>query len=524
MSEGKELKLITDDPRIKVPSDEYGRIELAKEYYQDNLPKKKYWTTEGEKSRELNSVNVLKKCSQRLAALIFNEQCNIKVNDPSLQTLLDRILRDSDFYLDFETNLEKMIALGSGVIRPYVEDDKIKLSWADATDVYPLDSNTNEVRQVALSRRIVKIEDNKPVYYTLVEFHQWGSKQEDETGEYYPYTITNELYKSTDANIVGQQMPLTAVDEFANLQPTATFNYLTKPLFAFYKNPGANNKNFVSPLGVGICDNCLNIVDAINDTHDGFVWDVKTGYRRITIPRSWVRRGEQENGRKIPENERLYWDPSDSVFLPVNTRADETSSFKDLAIEIRTQQYTDSMNFFLRELENELGLSQGTFTSTPSGVQTATEVVTNNSMTYQTRSSYLTMVEKTIDQLIYAICELLQIPDLWSNNQAQWQGDIDSLVITPDFNDGVFIDQEAQRTDDLQAVTAGILPKKQFLMRNYDLDEQTAEQWVEEANEENAPTPSADSFAPLASDYGDNGGGSNEKPEKSDVSNDDEAS
>ena len=38
------------------------------------------------------------------------------------------------------------------------------------------------------------------------------------------------------------------------------------------------------------------------------------------------------------------------------------------------------------------------------------------------------------------------------------------------------------------------MPKVQFLMRNYDLDQATAEEWVEQANEENAPTPSFDNM------------------------------
>lgn len=487
----KSLRAITDDPRIKVPAEEYERIRKAKEYYQDNLPQVDYYAMGNKCKRKLNSINITKMAARRLASLIFNEQCAIKVDDSTLQDLLDTIFKRENFYTTFETELEKWIALGTGAVRPYVEDDKIKLSYADAEDVYPLASNTTNVNEIALSRRIRKIENNEPVYYTLLEFHQWSdSKQVDDQGNVYrPYTITNELYRSNDASTIGELVPLNSIDEYADLQPQATFQHLEKPLFAFYRNAGANNKSLTSPLGLGLCDNYWHTVDDINTTHDGFAWDVKTGYRRITIPRTWVRRQEQINGKPLPEGSQLYWDPKDAVFVPINTRADDSSSFKDLAIQIRTEQYTDSMDFFLHEFENEIGLSQGTFTTSPSGVQTATEVVTNNSMTYQTRSSYLTQVEKMIDQLVYAIAELLQTPDVWSNGQARWSGDIDKLTITPDFNDGVFVDQEAQRQSDLQAVQAGILPKKQFLMRNYNLDETTADQWLSEVQDEQSPEP-----------------------------------
>lgn len=486
----KSLSSITDDPRIKVPAEEYDRIRKAKQYYQDKLDPVEYWTTKGKQKRPLNSLNVLKSASNALASLMFNEKCSIKVNDPKLQNLLDEIFKENDYYLDQETHLETWIALGSGAIRPYVENDKIKLSWANATEIYPLEANTTKVDQIAISRRLQKVENNNAVYYTLLEFHQWGNWTTDEQGrKYRPYIITNELYRSGDPNTIGEQVPLDYVDEYAGLSPTTTINYLEKPLFAFYRNAGANNKNLVSPLGMGLCDNWFDTVDDINMVHDSFEWEVKTGYRRVAIPRSWVRRQTNMNGQPIPEDQQYYWDPEDPVFVPVNTKIDDTSSFKDLSINIRNEQYEGAMDFFLRELENDLRLSPGTFTVTPSGVQTATEVVTNNSKTYQTRSSYLTMLEKTIDQLVYAIAELLQTGKLWSDGKARWNGDIDQLVITPDFNDGVFVDQEAQRSADLQAVQASVMPKIQFIMRNYDLSEEEATKWLQQIQDEQSPTP-----------------------------------
>ena len=485
----KSLSSITDDPRIKVPAEEYDRIRKAKQYYQDKLDPVEYWTTKGKQKRPLNSLNVLKSASQALASLMFNERCSIKVNDPKLQNLLDEIFKDNNYYLDQETHLETWIALGSGAIRPYVENDRIKLSWANATEIYPLEANTTKVDQIAISRRLQKVENNNAVYYTLLEFHQWGNWTTDEQGrKYRPYVITNELYRSGDPNTIGEQVPLDYVDEYAGLSPTTTINYLEKPLFAFYRNAGANNKNLVSPLGIGLCDNWFKTVDDINMVHDGFEWEVKTGYRRVSIPRSWVRRQQNMNGHQIPEDQQYFWDPNDAVFVPVNSK-DDTSSFKDLSINIRNEQYEGAMDFFLRELENDLRLSPGTFTVTPSGVQTATEVVTNNSKTYQTRSSYLTMLEKTIDQLVYAIAELLQTGKLWSDGKARWNGDIDQLVITPDFNDGVFVDQEAQRSADLQAVQASVMPKIQFIMRNYDLSEEEATKWLQQIQDEQSPTP-----------------------------------
>ena len=41
----------------------------------------------------------------------------------------------------------------------------------------------------------------------------------------------------------------------------------------------------------------------------------------------------------------------------------------------------------------------------------------------------------------------------------------------------------------MQAVQAGILPKKQFLIRNYNLSEQEADKWLQQVQDEQSPTP-----------------------------------
>lgn len=114
-------------------------------------------------------------------------------------------------------------------------------------------------------------------------------------------------------------------------------------------------------------------------------------------------------------------------------------------------------------------------------------------MTYQTRSSYLTMVEKTIAQLVDAILGLAQCGGLFSDGKARWTGDVQKVNINIDPNDGVFIDQDAQLKNDLQALSANALPIKQFLIRNYSLDDDTADEWLKQLEEEKAskePTPS----------------------------------
>ncbi|MDF4186030.1 hypothetical protein PV940_03145 [Ligilactobacillus salivarius] len=56
-----------------------------------------------------------------------------------------------------------------------------------------------------------------------------------------------------------------------------------------------------------------------------------------------------------------------------------------------------------------MGFSSGTFSYDGQGVKTVTEVVSENSTTYQTRSSYLTQVELFLNQLVNAILEVASV-------------------------------------------------------------------------------------------------------------------
>lgn len=488
-----QLTNITDDPRISIASDEYDRIEVAKRYYKDDLGRVSYLNSYGRKmNRDLVSINVTKMAAHRLASIIFNEQCTITLGDPKANKLIGQVLADNDFYNQYEEKLEEAIALGGGAIRPYVDNDKIKLAWVNASQFYPLHSNSNGIDEAAIASQTTVTENNMNVYYTLLEFHEWNP---DGT-----YKITNELYRSEDINAVGIQVPLNTLDEYKNLQPQVTLTGLTKPLFTYFKAPGANNKQLDSPLGLGLVDNSKKIIDAINQTHDSYYWEVKMGQRRVAVPAEMLKPGTTFGNDEVDQLRPPVFDPEENVF--VQMYGDEDMKITDLTSPIRNDQYQATMNFFLEEFENAIGLSQGTFTSTPSGVQTATEVVTNNSMTYQTRSSYLTQVSKQINGLIIAILELMECGGLFNDGNTRWSGDPEKANINIDFADGVFTDKTTQFTQDSQAVTMGVMPKKRFLMRNFSLDEEQADQWLAELNEEQ-PEQDSNSYEETGNPDGD---------------------
>lgn len=469
----KELGKITDHPKIDIDPFEYERIAENFRYYANLYPDIHYTNSFGhKKKRPFNSINVTKTASRRLASIIFNEKCSVSLrtlHDESIDLdkaneFLAKTLYDNNFYNLFELNLEKGIASGGFAMRPYVDDDKIKISWIRADQFYPLRSNTNEITGCAIGTRTTKVENDTVYYYTLLEFHEWIDGN---------YVITNELYKSELESTVGKQIPLEIL--YPDLAEAVTLEGLKRPLFIYFRTPGANNKSLESPLGVGIVDNAKEILDTINTTHDQFAWEIQMGQRRVVVPAEFLK----TDGAHPP-----LFDSDQNVFVGVY--GSENLSVKDVTTAIRTVQYKDAIDHWIKEFEVQVGLSVGTMSYADDGLKTATEIVSNNSMTYQTRSSYLTMVEKAINELVHSIFELAGYGEFTSTGAPLFSLDYDAYQVDVRFEDGLFINQEKQQEEDLKAVVAGVMPKKQFLIRNYNLSEEELSIWLNDLEAESA--------------------------------------
>lgn len=474
---GQSLVNITDHPKIGVDAREYIRIKQGFDYYSGTFDKVKYINSYNQtKKRDFKPLNITKTAAGRLASVIFNEQCHIAVRDlddgkeePSplinaANEFLEATLKDNNFYNLFETNLEKGIAAGGFAMRPYIDHDKIKISWIRADQFYPLRSNTNDITECAIATRTIQSEGDENKYYTLLEFHEW---QEDK------YVITNELYKSDDKNEVGRQVPLATL--YPDIQEVSTFEGLKRPLFTYFRCPGANHKSLESPLGVGIVDKGKELLDEINETNDQLWWEIKMSARKVIVPAEYL---------KTDETHPPYFDTQQNVYVGVYGADQNNKKIQDMTPPLRSVQYKDVMGLLIKQFEVQIGLSVGTMSYADDGLKTATEVVSNNSMTYQTRSSYLTMVEKCINELVHSIFELAGYSDLFTDSAATFSIGFDDYKVDCTFEDGVFVDREKQLQNDLRALTANVMPKQEFLKRNYGLSDKEVQEWIDQLDEQ----------------------------------------
>lgn len=485
---GETLKTINDHPKINLDPQELQRIERNFDQYKGNYPKVEYINSMGDnRERKYMTINMVKLSSELLSGLVFNEQCEVVVSDQkdeeektntfkSANDFIQHVFEHNDFKKNLARYLDPMFATGGLAVRPYFDSDtkEIEFAWALANSFYPLRSNSAGISEGVIKSVTMKMEAGKKVYYTLLEFHEWIKGN---------YTITNELYKSSENGEIGKRTLFSEL--YKDMKEETTFQGLSRPNFNYLKPSGFNNLSPHSPLGLGITDNAKDTLKQINDAYDQFNWEIQMGQRTVFVSDQMLKAVPSEDGTPPKQ----VFDPQTNVFKVARMEFDQ-EFVKDVTSDIRTEQYIAAINQSLKALEMELKLSVGTFSFDGRSMKTATEVVSENDLTYRTRNNHVNEVEKFIKGLVVSVLELAKATT-WDGKKL-FDGDIPTFEhIGVDFDDGVFQDRSALLRFYGQAKTFGFIPSVEAIHRIFKVPKDVAEQWAKEIQaEESAMDPS----------------------------------
>ncbi|CJU36225.1 minor capsid protein [Streptococcus pneumoniae] len=435
----------------------------------------------------MNHLPIARTASKKIASLVYNEQSTITTKNEILQKFLDDMLTNDRFNKNFERYLESCLALGGLAMRPYIDGDKVRVAFIQAPVFFPLESNTQDVSSAAILTKTIKSEGRKNVYYTLVEFHEWVTADGQETGSTNDkkyYRITNELYRSDVNDVLGQRVNLSELDKYKNLEPVTVFENLSRPLFTYLKTPGMNNKDINSPLGLSIFDNAKTTIDFINRSYDEFMWEVRMGQRRVIVPEHLTQRQYQRPDGTIDFRPRF--DVEQNVYMQIGGSSMDAGGITDLTSPIRANDYILAISEGLKLFEMQIGVSSGMFTFDGQGMKTATEIVSENSDTYQMRSSIVALVEQSIKELCVSMCELGKAVGVYS-------GEIPELDdISVNLDDGVFTDRHAELDYWAKMVAAGFSTKKRAIGKTLNISDVEAEKELNAINSELPPMNDAE--------------------------------
>lgn len=480
------LNSVLDHPKIAVSQEEYSRIQHNLTYYQSKFDDVEYINSEGDvKRRKFNHLPIARTASKKIASLVYNEQAEITSDNKSVDEFISYTLDNDRFNKNFERYLESGLALGGLAMRPYVDGDRIRVAFVQAPVFLPLQSNTQDVSNAAILTKTIKSEGRKNVYYTLVEFHEWvtadGNEQGSTKDKSY-YRITNELYKSDISDALGQRVNLSEL--YPDLEPVTMFKDLSRPLFTYLKTPGMNNKDINSPLGLSIFDNAKTTIDFINRTYDEFMWEVRMGQRRVIIPEQMTKLTAQREDGSITFKRRFETDQN--IYTQLGGGNMDANSIKDITTPIRSNDYITAISEGLKLFEMQIGVSGGMFSFDGKSMKTATEVVSENSDTYQMRNSIAALVEQSIKELCVSICELGKATGLY-------KGEIPELEdISVNLDDGVFTDRNAELAYWMKMVSAGFAPQRLGIQKTLNVTEEEANKYLAEINGELPPENDAE--------------------------------
>lgn len=476
--ETANLNSILDHPKVAVTQAEFSRIQHNISYYQSKFDDVEYTNTDGDrKHRKLHHLPIARTAAKKIASLVYNEQAEISADDDTLNDFLNDMLGNGRFNKNFERYLESCLALGGLAMRPYVDGDKIRVAFIQAPVFLPLQSNTQDVSSAAILTKTIKSEGKNNVYYTLVEFHEWVTKDGDTYGSTKDkslYRVTNELYKSRTDSTLGERVNLSEL--YPDLEPVTVLKDLSRPLFTYLKTPGMNNKDINSPLGLSIFDNAKTTIDFINRTYDEFMWEVKMGQRRVLVPEQMTQLKVQDEQGNITFKRRF--DVEQNVYMQIAAGNMDSGNITDLTTPIRSSDYISAIAEGLKLFEMQIGVSNGMFTFDGQGVKTATEIVSENSDTYQMRNSIVALVEQSIRELCVSMCELGKAVGLYKGTIPE----LDDISVNLD--DGVFTDRHAELDYWMKMVAAGLAPKTMAIAKTLNVTEEQAEEIYQSINDE----------------------------------------
>lgn len=412
-------------------------------------------------NKEILTMNMPKKVCEDMAKLLWTEKTQIqlkrKKDTIKLWSILDN--KVNNFTTNFPIFIEQVMGLGNGALIEYKDNGVTTIDYVTGDLVIPYKYTNSYVYGLITVSRYSEIEDaetnkEKTFYYTHITYH------EHENGK---YKRKHELYKSENDNELGNEINFNEI--YPDIEKEDEIE-TDVPYFQVLKPNLANNLDMSSPLGISIFANSIDRFKAIDLKYDSFSREFVLGKKRILVDNTTLK------AKAIPnENGKIdyvqQFDANDEVYVAVEGM--EKQPAKEIDFTLRTKDHIDAINAELNWLSSNVGLGENYYKFDGVSVKTATEVISENSKAFKTRTRHLINVNDVVYDLVRAICHIEGI-------------DASDIVITPD--DSIITDKNAEKTLALMEVQQGLKSKKSYLIKFEGMTEQQAQEELDKINEE----------------------------------------
>jgi A118 family predicted phage portal protein len=456
----KSIENLVEHKDVSVNREMFDHIEKWKALYKgfhEDIHEVTYHTIKhGLQKRRIMTMNMPKAAAQEMASLVFNEKCEISIDDDTVAEFIEDIFDNNKFDKKFQDFIEYMFAHGGMVIKPYIENEQIMLSFVTADCFIPISWKNDTIYEAVFPYEFKK-RDKK---YTHLEWHLWENGQ---------YIIRNEVYESQNGADLGVKVPLK--DHFPDLEEKVHLKGFKRPLFAYFKPNTANNIDTQSPLGISLYANAIDTIQAIDTAFDSFHREFRLGRKRIIVPAHMLKPVVDPETGQI----HRYFDSTDETYEGFNGDMDE-NKIQDISVELRVDEHIAAINALLNVFAMQTGFSTGTFSFDGKSMKTATEVVSEQSKTFKSKQSHEVIIESALQELIQSIVAMGELYNMISAP--------DEYEITVTFDDSIAEDKSTDIKQQIQLVTSGLQSHKRAIMKIHGVTEEEALKIMKEIEQE----------------------------------------
>lgn len=353
--------------------------------------------------------------------------------------------------------VEKTLALGSSVARPFYDADRkeIAVTWYPADRVIPLAWQGEILVSVALLDFVTLVEQEGKTF-VKVETHVWSNGTE---------TITSKAYRWT-SNSFGSEVPLSTVLEWASITPEPiVITGLKHPLFSYMKTPIANNIDG-SYIGLSLFANAIDQLEELDKNFSAMCWERWAGESRVYIADSMIPQKLDENGKYVDDLNEV----DRRLFKKLEGDIEGQRLFEVTTPALRFDQFTTEADGIISMACKNMALDSKAFLVDRQGNPvTAEQILSEKNETYTT---ILSLQKNMLIPTMYHVLDNIRAMQKLYNVSPRLPEDNADISIS--FGDSVMIDENTEKKFAIDEVSKGVRSKLSYLMEYRGMTEEEA--------------------------------------------------
>lgn len=432
-----------------MPPDMSAHIEKWYQWYTATHPfyTEKYLGVDGRShDRKKLSLRPARRVCREWASLIANEM-QVQSDSADANEWVRDYCEHTGLYALFQRGIERAFAMGTGAMALWfdVRDDgaTIRVRRYDAKMIIPLTWDEDGTTECAFCTRVT-VKGKQAVQLQLHAI-------DGETGTYHVITKVWRNGRSVPAEALG------IIEDFDTECSTPTFCLLSPAI--------DNTVQDTSPYGVSVFNDAVDAMRML-DTAWTALYDETDLLRAVLmLPDSMIDTETDEDGKKRPVP---FGDREQRLYRLTGSPVTDVGKPFAFAPSMRTSAIHEVYADACAALGDECGFGSQYFRPDKAGgLKTATEVSADNSALMRNIRNHENALGKELGRLLTSLCECARI-----HCGAQIAEGFEPVTVV--WDDSIITDTQAEKTQMLAEIAAGVVPKWMYLASFYGKSEEEA--------------------------------------------------